>query len=85
MLKEFQEGAAAVGDNDCTFCKIAEKETEADIVLEDDAVLAFHDIRRRSPRSSGWPGAGTPSGSTTVPMPGRRSSTFTCTRWADSG
>lgn len=34
---------------DCIFCKIADKEMEADIVLEDDEVVAFHDINGRAP------------------------------------
>ena len=35
-------------DGDCIFCKIASKEMDADIVLEDDEVLAFHDINGRA-------------------------------------
>jgi histidine triad (HIT) family protein len=39
-----------VGDlNDCLFCKIARKEIPADIVYEDDDVLAFRDIRPQAP------------------------------------
>lgn len=38
-----------MSDNDCIFCKIAEKELDANIVLEDDQVLAFHDINGRAP------------------------------------
>ena len=36
-------------DNDCIFCKIANKEIEADVILEEDEVLAFHDINGRAP------------------------------------
>jgi histidine triad (HIT) family protein len=35
--------------NDCLFCKIARKEIPADIVYEDDDVLAFRDIRPQAP------------------------------------
>lgn len=35
--------------NDCIFCKIARKEIPAHIVYEDDAFLAFLDIRPLSP------------------------------------
>ena len=38
-----------MSDNDCIFCKIANKEMDADVVLEDDEVLAFHDINGRAP------------------------------------
>ncbi len=34
---------------DCIFCKIAGKEIDADLVLEDDEVVAFHDINGRAP------------------------------------
>jgi histidine triad (HIT) family protein len=34
---------------DCLFCKIASKEIPAKIVYEDDYVLAFLDVRPRSP------------------------------------
>lgn len=36
-------------DNDCVFCRIASGELEAEVVLEDDAVLAFRDINGRAP------------------------------------
>ena len=36
-------------NEDCIFCKIAEKELDAEIVLEDDDVVAFHDINGRAP------------------------------------
>ena len=36
-------------NEDCIFCKIAEKELDAEIVLEDDEVVAFHDINGRAP------------------------------------
>jgi len=32
-------------DESCVFCRIVKKEAEASVVLEDDAVLAFLDIR----------------------------------------
>jgi histidine triad (HIT) family protein len=35
--------------SDCLFCKIAEKELDADIVRESDAVLAFRDINPAAP------------------------------------
>lgn len=38
-----------MGENDCIFCKIVDKEIEADVVLEDETVLAFHDINGRAP------------------------------------
>jgi histidine triad (HIT) family protein len=38
-----------VSEDDCIFCKIAEKEIEADIVLEDESVVAFHDMNGRAP------------------------------------
>ena len=34
---------------DCLFCKIINKEIPADIVYEDDRVLAFRDINPRTP------------------------------------
>ncbi|MGM0535994.1 MAG: histidine triad nucleotide-binding protein [Pseudomonadota bacterium] len=34
---------------DCLFCKIIEREIPADIVYEDDAVLAFNDINPQAP------------------------------------
>lgn len=38
-----------MSENDCIFCKIANKEMDADVILEDDEVLAFHDINGRAP------------------------------------
>lgn len=38
-----------VAENDCIFCKIVQGEMEADVVYEDDSVLAFHDINGRAP------------------------------------
>jgi histidine triad (HIT) family protein len=35
--------------DDCLFCKIAAKEQEADVVHEDDAVMAFRDINPQAP------------------------------------
>ncbi len=35
--------------NDCIFCKIADKEIEADIVYEDDSVVAFNDANPQAP------------------------------------
>lgn len=34
---------------DCLFCKIVNREIPADIVFEDDAVLAFNDINPQAP------------------------------------
>lgn len=34
---------------DCLFCKIAKKELKSDIVLEDDQIVAFKDIRPSAP------------------------------------
>ena len=34
---------------DCLFCKIAEKKIPAEVVYEDDTVLAFHDINPVAP------------------------------------
>jgi histidine triad (HIT) family protein len=34
---------------DCLFCKIVRREIPAKIVVEDDVVLAFHDVAPRSP------------------------------------
>ena len=31
-------------ENDCLFCKIAQKEVSSDIVYEDDKFVVFHDI-----------------------------------------
>ena len=35
--------------NDCLFCKIARKEIPADVVYEDDTLLAFKDINPQAP------------------------------------
>ncbi len=35
--------------NDCIFCKIAKGEIPADVVFEDDNVLAFRDIHPQAP------------------------------------
>lgn len=35
--------------SDCIFCKIAEKEIPANIVYEDDQILAFHDLTPQAP------------------------------------
>lgn len=35
--------------SDCIFCKIASKEIPADIVFEDDQILAFKDISPQTP------------------------------------
>jgi len=34
---------------DCVFCKIAIKEIPADIILEDDKIVVFKDIRPKAP------------------------------------
>lgn len=34
---------------DCIFCKIVKKEIPADIILEDDKVMVFKDIRPKAP------------------------------------
>ena len=34
---------------DCLFCKIAARETAADVVYEDERLVAFHDIAPRAP------------------------------------
>lgn len=34
---------------DCIFCKIAHREAGADIIYEDDALVAFSDIRPKAP------------------------------------
>ncbi|CAN5907915.1 histidine triad nucleotide-binding protein [soil metagenome] len=36
-------------DTDCIFCKISNKEMEANVVLEDEEIVAFHDINGRAP------------------------------------
>ena len=36
-------------DKDCLFCRIAGGELDADLVYEDDAVLAFRDINPQAP------------------------------------
>lgn len=35
--------------SDCLFCKIIAKEIPADIIFEDEDVLAFHDIAKQAP------------------------------------
>lgn len=35
--------------NDCIFCNIGSKEAEADVVYEDDVMIAFRDIRPKAP------------------------------------
>lgn len=35
--------------SDCIFCKIIQKQAEADIVFEDDTTVAFKDIRPKAP------------------------------------
>lgn len=37
-----------MAENDCIFCKIVRGELEADIVLEDEQVMVFHDINGRA-------------------------------------
>lgn len=37
-----------MAENDCIFCKIVRGELDADIILEDDEVMAFHDINGRA-------------------------------------
>ncbi|MGC8867488.1 MAG: histidine triad nucleotide-binding protein [Elusimicrobiales bacterium] len=34
---------------DCIFCKISEKEVKADIVYEDDDIIAFKDLNPQAP------------------------------------
>ena len=36
-------------DQDCIFCKIAKKEIPAEIIYEDDLILAFKDINPQAP------------------------------------
>jgi histidine triad (HIT) family protein len=36
-------------DKDCIFCKIAKKEIKANIVYENDLVLAFKDVNPKAP------------------------------------
>ena len=38
-----------MSNDDCIFCKIVNKEMDADVIFEDDEVLAFHDINGRAP------------------------------------
>ena len=38
-----------MAENDCIFCKIVQGEMEADVVHEDDQIIAFHDINGRAP------------------------------------
>jgi len=38
-----------MSDNDCLFCKIINKEIEANIVYEDKDILAFRDIHPQAP------------------------------------
>jgi len=35
--------------SDCLFCRIARKEISANVVYEDESVLAFHDINPQAP------------------------------------
>lgn len=37
-----------MAENDCIFCKIVQGELDADIILDDDEVMAFHDINGRA-------------------------------------
>ncbi len=36
-------------EQDCLFCKIVRKELDAELVIEEDEVIAFHDINGRAP------------------------------------
>lgn len=38
-----------MSEQDCIFCNIVRKEMDAEVVYEDDEVLAFNDIRGRAP------------------------------------
>ena len=38
-----------MSEPDCIFCKIARGEIDADVVHDEDEVLAFHDINGRAP------------------------------------
>jgi histidine triad (HIT) family protein len=38
-----------VSENDCIFCKIARGELDADVVHDEEEVLAFHDISGKAP------------------------------------
>ena len=38
-----------MSENDCIFCKIVSGEIEADVVRDEDGVLAFRDINGRAP------------------------------------
>ncbi len=37
-----------MSENDCIFCKIVRGELDAEIIREDDQVMAFHDINGRA-------------------------------------
>jgi histidine triad (HIT) family protein len=47
MRKLNEKGKASM--DDCLFCKIASGKIPANLVLEDDVLLAFHDIRPQAP------------------------------------
>ena len=36
-------------EQDCIFCKIVRKELDAELLVEEDEVIAFHDINGRAP------------------------------------
>ena len=38
-----------MSENDCVFCKIVKGELEAEVVRDEDGVLAFRDINGRAP------------------------------------
>ncbi len=38
-----------MAEDNCIFCKIVQGEVEADVVYDDEHVLAFHDINGRAP------------------------------------
>ena len=42
-------GDEIVSEDDCIFCKIARGEIDAEVVHEEDDVLAFHDINSKAP------------------------------------
>lgn len=46
MQKNSQKGKSM---KDCLFCKIVAKEIPANVVFENDDLLAFHDIRPQAP------------------------------------